>query len=189
MLRESEGRRWVEEAAQTSICVTEGRDCPVSGWYMYLSTWLIHYCSVCNLWVAFPLHSELVQLFSIRVSLIPLYSPPTPSPCVQTNAHPIPHGLFHWHWLQTQQCTTEDPAIKRTEILFWECLLEKRSPRHWEPKKTTNLSVGTSLLRVNATKQHRSDSDLGKIPHFLWNSLLCTLKDRLFFLGSTLMES
>lgn len=89
MLRESEGRRWVEEAAQKSICVTEGRDCPESGWYMYLSTWLIHYCSVCNLWVAFPLHSELVQLFSIRLSLIPLYSPPAPHMCAnECTSHP-----------------------------------------------------------------------------------------------------
>lgn len=81
VLRESEGRRWVDEAAQKTIWVTEGRDCPVPNQYLYLVEF-IHFCSLCKPWAGFPLHSELVQLFSVRNR--------APSHCILT---PLPFHL------------------------------------------------------------------------------------------------
>lgn len=110
VLRESKGRRWVEEAAQTSIGVTEGRDypCLVNG-----CIWLDLFIIVLPVsqWGVFSLLSGLVQVFYLRNtdSLIPLYPPPAAFPCVHT---PSLHGLFCCHRLQTLQCTTESPVVR-----------------------------------------------------------------------------
>ena len=119
---------------------------------MYLVKF-IHYHSVSKAWVAFSLHSGLVQLSSVRVSLIPLYSPPALFPCAQMNAHPIPPRFVLP--LQITNLTVHNRGL--CDKLLFGNVFWKRDPTgsesQNETQRATILPVGASpLLSVSATE-------------------------------------